>query len=54
MILLVKEFSYQLHHQQVFSDEKNYDKDKVCNVSSNIENINFRIPSKEGIDKITA
>ena len=45
--------SYQLHHQQVFLDDKNYDKDMVCNVSSNIENINLRMLSKEEIDKIT-
>ena len=45
--------AYQIHHQQIFSEDENYDKDKVCNISSNVENINLRMPSKEDIDKIT-
>ena len=44
--------AYQTHHQKVFLDDENYDKDKVCNVSSIIEHINLRMPSKEEIDKI--
>lgn len=44
---------YQLHHQLIFSDNKDCEEDKVCTTSSDIGHINLRKPSKEGIDKIT-
>ena len=52
--ITIQRSTYQLHHQKVFLDDENYDKDKVCITSSTIDHINLRIPSKEEIDKITA
>ena len=44
---------YQLHHQKIFSDDENYDEDKVCVTFSVIDHVNLRMPSKEEIDRIT-
>ena len=42
-----KRISYQLHHQQVFSDDEEHDEDQVCVASSKIGHVNLRMPSKE-------
>lgn len=41
---------YQLHHQQVFSDDEDHDEKKVYTTLSNVSHINCRKASKEGID----
>lgn len=48
-----KRVSYQLHHQQVFSNNEGYNKDQVCATSSEVDHVNLRISSKEEIDRVT-
>lgn len=44
---------YQLNHQEVFSDDDDRNKDRMCNMISDIEKMNLRKPSNEEIDRIT-
>lgn len=45
---------YQLHHQQVFSDNEGCDEDQICVTSSKADHVNLKMPSKKEIDKVTA
>ena len=47
-----KRISYQLHHQQVFSNNEEHE-DHICVTSSKVGHVSLRMPSKEEIDRIT-